>query len=630
MRSLLERLGGKVAEADESRTPPNPPVPAAGPFRREFWRSPLRGQWLTSFLGSILLPLVIVGALTGFLSHAAYNPALGSNDVSGGFEVDLYFFDWPTGPAWLYSLTQSLHVIAGFAAIPILLAKLWSVIPRLFERPSARSVAHGLERLSVLLLVGSALFLFVTGVINIQYWLPFGFSFVPAHYYAALIFVAALALHLVLKLPIVARTFRRDGTFRPLGEGIERMRAADPAVDDLAPVDPAAPTISRRGLLGAVGLGSLGLVTMTLGSNLLSPLREIALLSPRGQSYGDGPNDFQVNKTAALVGIEPADRPVMAARTDRRRPGRRPQPRRPAGDAAARGAAADRLRRGLDDLAGLVGRPARRSRRPAGVDRERRRGARRIAPGRRRLRSGDPGRQPDLGPAVAARAARQRRRPLSRPRLPGPGDRPGAAGRPQHEVGQADDLQPLMRDRFRYEYGAQPLHLIAVVASLLLCGYALLRITEIPSGGRVLIWLVAAALLHDLVALPLYSGLFRLTHGAAAKAIPDRAAMLMALNHVRVPAALSLLLLVVYAPLILRFDPDRYMGTTGLSLDLYLGRWLLISAGLFLISGLVYAVRLRRGSGTSETSPRTAQRPRPRPASRSAACSAPPAGSCWR
>ena len=250
--SRLEQLGDRVAEADEPRRPPSPPIPAAGPFRREFWRSPLRGRWLTSFLGSTLLPFVIVAALTGFLSHAAYDPGLGSNDVSGGFEVDLYFFDWPVAPAWLYSLTQSLHVLAGFAAIPILLAKLWSVIPKLFERPATRSVAHGLERLSLLTLVGSALFLFVSGVINVQYWLPFGFSFVPAHYYAALIFVAALAVHLVLKLPVVARTFRREGAFRPLGEGIERMRVADPARTTSPRPAPAAPTISRRGMLGAV------------------------------------------------------------------------------------------------------------------------------------------------------------------------------------------------------------------------------------------------------------------------------------------------------------------------------------------------------------------------------------------
>src|SRR5205823_6032895 len=31
-----------------------------GPFRPEFWRSPLRGPWLTSALGSLLLPLLLI------------------------------------------------------------------------------------------------------------------------------------------------------------------------------------------------------------------------------------------------------------------------------------------------------------------------------------------------------------------------------------------------------------------------------------------------------------------------------------------------------------------------------------------------------------------------------------------
>lgn len=177
-----------------------------------------------------------------------------------------------------------------------------------------------------------------------------------------------------------------------------------------------------------------------------------------------------------------------------------------------------------------------------------------------------------------------------------------------------------MRDKFRYEYGAQPLHLIAVVASLLLCGYALLRITEIPGGGRVLIWILLAALLHDLVAVPLYSGLSRLTHGAAEMTISNRPSMLMALNHVRIPAGLSLLLLVVYFPLILRVDPDHYMDTTGLSLDVYLGRWLLISAALFIISGVVYAIRLRRQAGDEEAAPVAAADPG----------SPPPVGGFWR
>ena len=41
-----------------------------------------------------------------------------------------------------------------------------------------------------------------------------------------------------------------------------------------------------------------------------------------------------------------------------------------------------------------------------------------------------------------------------------------------------------LTDRFRYEYGAQPLHLMVTAASLFLCGYALLRITEIPIETR--------------------------------------------------------------------------------------------------------------------------------------------------
>ena len=153
----------------------------------------------------------------------------------------------------------------------------------------------------------------------------------------------------------------------------------------------------------------------------------------------------------------------------------------------------------------------------------------------------------------------------------------------------------MSRDRFRYEYGAQPLHLIAIVSSLLLSGYGLLRINDLSNTGRIFIWIVAAALLHDLVAVPLYSLLLRIAHGSAAMAITSRAMALHALNHVRVPAGLSLLLLFVYAPLIFGFGADEYLATTGTDVDPYLGRWLLISAGMFLVSGVLYAIRLRRG-----------------------------------
>lgn len=299
LRELLE-------ESEEAKQPLAPVPPKIGPFDRDFWRSPLRSEWLTSFLGAALLPLLLISGITGFLSHAAYDPNLGSNDVTGGFESDFFFFDWPTNPVWLYSLTQGLHLLSGLAAIPLLLAKLWSVIPKLFERPPVRSVAQGLERLSIATLVGSSLFLFATGTLNVTYWLPFPFAFTPAHYYAAYVFVAALTLHVALKVPKVAEAFNREG-FRPLGEGIEMMKVANAKEDGLAPTNPAAPTISRRGLIGTVGVASAGLVGLNVGSNLLPGLRETALLSPRGQSAGDGPNDFNVNKTAESAGIESGD-----------------------------------------------------------------------------------------------------------------------------------------------------------------------------------------------------------------------------------------------------------------------------------------------------------------------------------
>jgi len=279
-------------------------VPEVGPFRRSFWKSPLRGPWLASFLSSALLPLIVICSLTGFLSHAAYNPDLGQNAL---FDegVDLYFFDWPTGPTWLYALTQGLHIITGLAAIPILLAKLWAVIPQLFERPTARSIADGLERIGLALLVGGSLFVFATGVLNIQIYYPFGFSFVPAHYYASFIFLTALAFHIVTKLGVMRAAFRERGVLRPLREDLAHT-APEPGLEGRhtsAPVAAAPPTMTRRLLLGTVGVGSAALAAMGTGQVVGGPLRKLALLSPRGESFGDGPNDFQVNKTAESAGI---------------------------------------------------------------------------------------------------------------------------------------------------------------------------------------------------------------------------------------------------------------------------------------------------------------------------------------
>jgi DMSO/TMAO reductase YedYZ molybdopterin-dependent catalytic subunit len=288
-------------------------LPAVGPFAESFWRSPLRGPWLASVLSTALLPLITVCALTGFVSHWAYDTDVGANAVWGGAAAgngfDLYGLDWPTSPAWLYAATQGLHVITGVAAIPLLLAKLWTVIPKLFENPPVRSPAHALERLSLVFLVGGALFTLATGVINIQLWYPFGFSFVPAHYYGAIVMVAALAVHVGLKLPVMVAAFRQRGLTAPLREDLDHTEP-EPGLEGRhtsAPHGAAPPTLTRRALLGGVGAASAGLALMTSGQVVGGPLADLAVLAPRGRGRGDGPNDFPVNKTFAAVNI-PAEK----------------------------------------------------------------------------------------------------------------------------------------------------------------------------------------------------------------------------------------------------------------------------------------------------------------------------------
>jgi DMSO/TMAO reductase YedYZ molybdopterin-dependent catalytic subunit len=267
-----------------------------GPFRPTFWKSPLRGPWLTAVLGSLLLVLVTVVALTGFLSHAAYRPDLGRNALVDP-DLPLPGISLP-GPSWIYALNQGLHVNAGLVALPLLLAKLWSVIPRLFVWPPARSAAQAIERASIGLLVASAGFLFATGIANIQYWYVFRFDFVKAHYYAAIVFVAALGAHLVVKVPVALRAYRSRGVLTPLRAGLAETR---PEPDgDLVAVAPDPPTISRRGLLAAVGGGSAALLIANVGESVGGPLRTVAFLAPR-RSGG-----FPVNKTAQAAKVTAA------------------------------------------------------------------------------------------------------------------------------------------------------------------------------------------------------------------------------------------------------------------------------------------------------------------------------------
>ena len=151
--------------------------------------------------GSVLLATLPIVIITGLLSYIAYGPQFGQAIPGDVGWLKLPTFDWPTEPAWIYRLNQGLHVGLGLILIPVVLAKLWSVIPRLFAWPPARSIAQVLERISLLMLVGGILFEIITGVLNIQYDYIFGFSFYTAHYYGAWVFIAGFVIHVAIKIP---------------------------------------------------------------------------------------------------------------------------------------------------------------------------------------------------------------------------------------------------------------------------------------------------------------------------------------------------------------------------------------------------------------------------------------------
>ncbi|WP_244204462.1 hypothetical protein [Streptomyces africanus] len=145
--------------------------------------------------------------------------------------------------------------------------------------------------------------------------------------------------------------------------------------------------------------------------------------------------------------------------------------------------------------------------------------------------------------------------------------------------------RPALMRRPLFPVGS-PFQLLLLACSFALAAYAGVRLLAGDWFG-VALWFVGAALLHDLVLLPLYAALDRAVVrglGARREWVP----------YVRVPAALSGLLLLVWFPLVSGMVERRYRSGTGLPADVFLARWLLITAVLFGGSALLLAVRLLR------------------------------------
>ena len=141
---------------------------------------------------------------------------------------------------------------------------------------------------------------------------------------------------------------------------------------------------------------------------------------------------------------------------------------------------------------------------------------------------------------------------------------------------------------FRRLYGASPWHLVALLAMLVVAGYTASRVLGDPALLRIAIWFVGAAVVWDLVLGPLL-GLADLGLRAGL-----RRGRVPLLNYVRVPALLSGLLLVMFAPLVLQRSEGVYAAKTGLSQDPYLARWLAVTAVLFVLSAVAWVLAARR------------------------------------
>ncbi|WP_181439565.1 molybdopterin-dependent oxidoreductase [Curtobacterium sp. MCBD17_032] len=252
---------------------------------------------------------------------------------------------FPTRPVQLYQVTQGLHVTAGIAAIPLLLAKLNVVMPALLQTPPVRGVLHGLERLSIAVFVAAALIQVVTGLLNTFQWYPWPFPFRQVHNALAYVIIGSLVLHIGAKLRIITRYWRSRDAFDEHGRFVvDRTVGSDlpdpalearpdsaptargfvgrlhrwidgaPPVADRAAPDPATDAhadadadaeggrqrLARRGFIAGVTAATAGVVVLTAGQSsvLAEPFNVFA---PRKRHIGQ--NGLPVNRTARAAGV---------------------------------------------------------------------------------------------------------------------------------------------------------------------------------------------------------------------------------------------------------------------------------------------------------------------------------------
>lgn len=277
--------------------------------------APSRTPRTAVVLGRLLAIAFLLCFITGIYSHYLQNP--------------LPWMRFPTRPTTLYQINQGIHITAGILCLPLLLGKLYSVLPGLFQTPPVRSLPHLLERASIALFVASSLVQIAIGMLNtFQWYALFPFPFRQTHYALSYVIIGSLAIHIAIKLPIIQRYWRKgsdqaeqthstaDATAAQAAHSANTA-AVTAAASDVAPrpaargitgkvfawIDAtpnAAPRASRRAFFGTLGIASVALMVTTAGQSFRL-FDGTNIFAPR--KMGIGPNGLPVNRTASAAKV---------------------------------------------------------------------------------------------------------------------------------------------------------------------------------------------------------------------------------------------------------------------------------------------------------------------------------------
>ena len=148
---------------------------------------------------------------------------------------------------------------------------------------------------------------------------------------------------------------------------------------------------------------------------------------------------------------------------------------------------------------------------------------------------------------------------------------------------------------FKKLYGSNPLHLLVSIACLVVAVYAADLLVKGGDVKGIIIWVAGAVIGHDLILFPLYAIADRSVRGAGIRR-PAAVSGVSWINYLRFPVVISAILFMMWWPLMFNV-PTEYTEKTDLPSSVYLGHWLLVTAALFILSALAFAVKLAMGGG---------------------------------